>query len=289
MACTAQTAKKTTGGPAKRLMLACPEAASQPAVKCVRLTSSTSDVVVRMPFVTYQQLTMFLQHCSLCEEGGDLFECNKPGCHRAVCTHCLDVPADADTLSKLTSAGIQFCCVACHWAMCRHAPCPYVVSAFFFLSFPANNVSKGFTENDKPVLNTFLKVKGTFQTSTKASIYTMPTLLLHFRLQSIRHYAHFNIIKDALRGYYPDNGRLHTVDIPFNLETEKAQLVWPDHAGEIVTHIHTSGFKCVVAVVTNHTDDDRGNFWFSGNEDGKEPGAAAVDDVGIRFTVTKTC
>ena len=139
------------------------------------------------------------------------------------------------------------------------------------------------------MLNIFLKVKGMFQTSTKASIYTMPTLLLHFHLQSIQHYTHFNIIEDALRGYYPDNGRLHTVNIPFNLETKKAQLAWPNHTGEIVTHICTSGFKRVVAVVTNHTDDNWGDFWFSGNEDGKKPGAAAVDDVGIQFTVTKTC
>ncbi|KAN0086259.1 hypothetical protein V8E55_007393 [Tylopilus felleus] len=182
MARTAQTAKKTTGGPTKRLMLVRPEAAREPA-------------------------------------------------------------------AKLLSPAIKFCCVSCHWLTSRNAPSPYM----------------GFTENGKPIFKTFLEVKGTFQNSTKANIHA--------------HLAHFNIIEDALRDYYPDNGKLKSIDIPFNLASDDAQLKWPSQAGEIITHIHAASFKHVVAVVTNHTDDDRGDFWLGSSKEGKEPSAAAVDEA----------
>ncbi|KAG6377670.1 hypothetical protein JVT61DRAFT_14436 [Boletus reticuloceps] len=225
MACTAQTAKKTTGGLAKHLMLACLEAASPPTKRArLTLTLSSSDVL----------------NCSLCEEGGDLFECDMLDCHRAVCTRCIDIPVEM--LDTVKSPSVRFCCVSCHWAACRHNSAPYI----------------GFTENGKPVLSSFLNVRGTFQGSTKATMYTVPTLLLHFRLASVHHHAHFNIIKELLRDYYP--------------------LAWPNHAGEIISRIHATCFKRVVAVVTNHTDDDRSDFWLGSDEDGSEPGAVAVDE-----------
>lgn len=118
-----------------------------------------------------------------------------------------------------------------------------------------------------------------FQSSTKANIYAVPTLLLHFWLSTIRHRAHFNIIEEALHDYYPANARLQSLDIPFNLSTDDAQLKWPSQAEKIMARVRSAGYKCIVAIVTNHTDDDHGDFWLGVNEDGDEPRAAAVEEV----------
>ncbi|KAF8440912.1 hypothetical protein L210DRAFT_870495 [Boletus edulis BED1] len=136
-----------------------------------------------------------------------------------------------------------------------------------------------FTENRKPVLSSFLKERGTFQGSTKATMYTIPTLLLHFWLASICCYTHFSIIEESLCDYYPVNGQLQSINIPFDLASNDTQLAWPNHMGEIVSRICATHFKHIVAVVTSHIDDNCGDFWLGNNDNGSEPGAAAVDEV----------
>ncbi|KAG9317916.1 hypothetical protein JVU11DRAFT_2148 [Chiua virens] len=163
--------------------------------------------------------------------------------------------------SHLTSPQVTFCCVSCHWKVCRHSPAPYI----------------GFLENGNPVLPSFLEVKGVFESSSKANIYMTSTLFLHFQLNSIQQHTHFDLVEHALRDYYPEDGHLVSVDVPFDLAKDKAQLKWLSKAGKIVSRLCASNFKHIVAVITNHTDEEHSDLWLGNCDKVGEPSACAPD------------
>jgi hypothetical protein len=112
----------------------------------------------------------------MCQDRGDLWECDTPDCQHAVCGRCVEVPAEE--LSKLQAPNVTFNCVACHWTWGKSST-PYFVSAFLFLFIFILNIYiyiylQGFTINGKPVLKSFLKVKGTFETSISAKVFSPP-------------------------------------------------------------------------------------------------------------------
>jgi hypothetical protein len=66
----------------------------------------------------------------MCQDGGELWECDTPDCQRAVCSRCVEVPAEEH--SKLQAPNVTFTCLACHWSWKKPntTPTPYFVSAF---------------------------------------------------------------------------------------------------------------------------------------------------------------
>ena len=195
-----------------------------------------------------------------------IWECDEGNCERAVCSNCVKIPSEE--LSKLRNPNVKFTCPACHWSW-KDNSTPYLVSAFsvyctkmFLFIF----IYKGFTIGGKPVLKTFLKVEGFFETSLSAKVISPPTILIHLRLHSIRHISHFTIVDQLLSEFYSDNS-LRVVDLPFDVGSNQAAAKWNDGITELVTGL--PGYKHVVVFITTHTDPDTGDLWLGQDERGE--------------------
>lgn len=128
-----------------------------------------------------------------------------------------------------------------------------------------------------PVLNHFLKVKGTFETSIAATVKSPPTLLLHFRLHSIELVAHFTIVQQLMAEYYHEaDSRLLVKDLPFNMGPDQAVNQWSLDAASLMGEILS--YKHVVVFITTHSDPESGDLWF-GHDEKNEPFAGKVSDV----------
>ena len=140
-------------------------------------------------------------------------------------------------------------------------------------------LTQGFTVKGAPVLDGFLKVHGVFETTTSASILTLPTLLVHLHLKSIHHIAHFNIVHQLLSEYYVDD-RLRVIDLPIDLGKDEDQLDWPDQATKIVARL--GEFQHIVVFITTHSDPERGDLWL-GQDEHERICSASVADVSLSF------
>lgn len=131
-----------------------------------------------------------------------------------------------------------------------------------------------------PVLKHFLKVKGTFETATNATVKSPPLILVHFHLSSIKHTAHFTIVEQLMAEYYhEDESELIVMDFPFNFGSDKDITKWNVEAAKSLAKI--SHYSHAVIFVTTHSDPDRGDLWF-GYDEGT-PCAAKVGDVSGLF------
>ena len=117
-----------------------------------------------------------------------------------------------------------------------------------------------------PVLNNFIKVKGSFETATKASTRCPPVLLLHICLHSIIHLVHFNAVEELLSEYYTGNNQLKVLDLTFNISHDEAAADWRTAAEELIADL--LDFEHVIVFVTTHSDPDSGDLWL-GEERGK--------------------
>ena len=76
----------------------------------------------------------FIQHCFMCQDGGDIWECNKQGCGHAICSNCIKVSSNA--VSKVKADNVKFKCVSCHWKISQtNKNIPYFISAYLFIYF----------------------------------------------------------------------------------------------------------------------------------------------------------
>jgi hypothetical protein len=140
---------------------------------------------------------------------------------------------------------------------------------------------QGFYDDDHtPVLNTFLKVSGSFGVASTATVQSPPTILIHFCLQSVEHLNHFSIINLLLEEYYP-NGGLQVIDLPFNINSTKNVDDWNSRADETLDRL--SYCRHVVAVVTDHSDPDTGDLWLGLNKR-KKPSAQEISEVGASLS-----
>ena len=69
----------------------------------------------------------------MCQDGGDIWKCDKPSCQCAVCTNCVKIPAEE--LDKLQDPNVKFTCLACHWSWRRSGSTYFVGSIFAFFMF----------------------------------------------------------------------------------------------------------------------------------------------------------
>ena len=77
----------------------------------------------------------------MCLDGGEIWECDMPNCGCAVCSNCVEIPAEKH--SKLNAPNVKFTCVQCHWCW-DESRAPYLVSAFLFLFILARNIFEFF-------------------------------------------------------------------------------------------------------------------------------------------------
>jgi hypothetical protein len=138
---------------------------------------------------------------------------------------------------------------------------------------------QGFTIGGQPVFDHFLKVKGTFELATNASVQSPPTLMIHLRLKNLPHLAHFTIVHELLAEYYHESeGRLQVLDMPFAIENDEEAAEWTvmvtNQLRMLRPHEHA------VVFITTHSDPDRGDLWTKKSESPhEEPCAVTVSDV----------
>jgi hypothetical protein len=228
----------------------------------------------------------------MCQDGGRIWECDTPGCERGVCSNCIDIPPSE--LSQLDRPDVHFTCVSCEWIAKGNRKEdqieePYFVGPFFFLVklymiylfiyLLLLLFFQGFTIGGQPVFDHFLKVKGTFELATNASVQSPPTLMIHLRLKNLPHLAHFTIVHELLAEYYHESeGQLQVLDMPFAIENDEEAAEWTvmvtNQLRMLRPHEHA------VVFITTHSDPDRGDLWTKKSESPhEEPCAVTVSDV----------
>ena len=128
-----------------------------------------------------------------------------------------------------------------------------------------------------PVLNSFLKVHGAFETATSARVHSPPIILLHIRLHSIKLNSHFTMVAELLSEYFHNNNQLQVIDMPFNVGHNQAVPEWSKAAAKVVKEV--SGFSHVVIFVTTHLVPKFGDLWLGNDPTRNKPCAATVSNV----------
>jgi hypothetical protein len=126
---------------------------------------------------------------------------------------------------------------------------------------------KGFTVNGHPILDKFLKVPGTFQSTTGASIQSPPTILVHVKLSTIPYTSHFTTTRDLLWEFYHNDNRLLVIDLAFNISTNKAVGKWRKCVEKEIAEAY--GYSHVVIFATTHSVPDNGDLWLGEDDEGK--------------------
>jgi hypothetical protein len=135
---------------------------------------------------------------------------------------------------------------------------------------------QGFTINGAPVLKNFIKVKGTFETATRATTRCPPTIIVHVRLLSVEHLAHFSIVEDILAEYYTKDDQLKIIDLPINITDNETLEKWNINVSKVVAGL--SGYSHVIVFITTHSDPDSGDLWI-GQDEHNNPCASSVSFV----------
>jgi hypothetical protein len=156
-----------------------------------------------------------------------------------------------------------------------------VLFLFLFIFVP-NVFLQGFTINGRPVLNSFLKVKGTFETSIGARVFSPPTVLLHLHHHSIKYLGHFTIVEKLLSEYYSDDNPLNIIDIPFNVGHDQAVKKWSHEITNTVARLSQLPHKHVIVFITTHSHPDNGDLWL-GLDENDERCATTVRNVSATY------
>jgi hypothetical protein len=137
-------------------------------------------------------------------------------------------------------------------------------------------ILQGFTLNEKPVFNNYLKVNGCFQHSISGRVLSPPTILLHLYLHSIRHTAHFTMTEQLIAEYYSSTQQLKIITTPFNIGDELAVEKWARDTRRTVADL--SGYGHVIVFITTHSVPENGDLWIGVDNHG-ESIAATVENV----------
>lgn len=122
-------------------------------------------------------------------------------------------------------------------------------------------------------------MNGTFELATNATVRSPTTLLIHLRLATLPHLAHFNIVAELLGEYFhEDENRFRTLDLPFSIEDDADAAEWTSKVVERLRMVRKH--EHVVVFVTTHSDPERGDLWTKASEHPEEePCAVSVSEV----------
>ncbi|KAG1838456.1 hypothetical protein DFJ58DRAFT_125776 [Suillus subalutaceus] len=300
---TKATAKKTTGGPAKRAEL--------PQFKKVSLNISTPHVIksifpkstlsrkkpkpsiksshnttmktaAAFPKATLlREKPMPLSHniyCFFCRDGGDLYDCSR--CSRSVCDACVIVPAEFQ--ARVKDSDVLFICAGCHEIRGKHSGDDGIRAYFGFEDIKGN-----------PILGAPVTIHGHSEMTSRSQICSDPILILHFVLQTVDPLGSpAGVMREILRPYKP-NDKLQYHEIMFDIGTmekvEKHRLSMAKLVAEL--ECLPIKFERVEVIVYSHSETTRGDIW-GGFEDAEpvgrgrkkvikqgEPIAYSIDDV----------
>jgi hypothetical protein len=130
--------------------------------------------------------------------------------------------------------------------------------------------------NGKPILNNFLKVAGTFELTAGATVQSLPTILIHIKLNSIPYISHFTETRKGLIEFYHNTNQLHIMEMPFNITNSRAAGKWNNEVA--IWIVNLSGYMHVIIFATTHSVPDNGDLWLGGIEP-RKPIATTVANV----------
>ncbi|KAF8833807.1 hypothetical protein BDN67DRAFT_985775 [Paxillus ammoniavirescens] len=158
------------------------------------------------------------------------------------------VTLNPSDLELVRGTEVLFHCLSCHWQLDKKAgePSPYF----------------GFYRQGQPVLQTFLKIHGRFELSTRAHIRSALTILLHLCLEGITAGGPMEMLRQFLLPYFPHGG-LTCVELEFDLATATKKRRYLTKALKIALELSEHGFSDVLVMLNNHTDEVTGDFFLS--------------------------
>ncbi|KAG1734837.1 hypothetical protein EDB19DRAFT_1830470 [Suillus lakei] len=273
MARTKNTAKKSNGGSAPRVILNFPRASGASGVERQRrevLTSSKASTVgggdvekrnARHKALTGTKPTLPMagghnEFCILCRDGADRYEDNT----LFMCGLCPRVlPPDLET--SVLQEDISFRCVCCHIKMDQPGA--------YFGFYHTNGV---------PVLDRFLPINGALEVSERAEISAAPVLFVHLSLVDFAvsgsplEFAH-----TFLKPYYSGAG-INYIDVVYDIGTDEKLAPYRAQVRKMIKGLKNSFvWERVVFGISTHTDEDFGDP-FIGYEDSKEYHSTGVND-----------
>lgn len=257
MARTRCSAKKATGGSAIRVSIGAinGEVVNAGCVQTVPAETACHSMRADQVDDTTQQHHNF---CILCQDGGDLWSCDY--CERVVCSMCITVTEDDRV--KVCAPDVEFECVCCHWLKARRSK---VVTPYW-----------GFYRRGVPVLKVWLSVNRPMELSVRSSLLSRPTLVVHLRLRSIPTGGPTEMVAQILAPYFPHGG-FQFIDLPFDIGTKSKLNAYKRQVSRLATKLRSVGFKNVMVVLTDHSDNSRGDL-FIGTTTGKEDQASLLSE-----------
>ena len=120
-------------------------------------------------------------------------------------------------------------------------------------------------------------MKGHFELATRANVLVSQMILIHFHLASLASSLHFDIIRSSLIGYFPHGG-LRIFEVPFDFGTSRGWKRYDALVNDLLA-THGGGGVHTTVVITNHTDDARGDPFIGRDSTTGEHAAATVEEV----------
>ena len=123
----------------------------------------------------------------------------------------------------------------------------------------------------------FLEVTGQFELSTRAHLLAPQTVLIHLHLASITSSLHFDMLQSSLTDFFPHGG-LHVLEVPFDFATSQGWETFDRLINDLRQTI-TGKPERVTIVITNHTDDTRGDPFIGRYGESGEHVATPIEEV----------
>ncbi|KAL6303096.1 hypothetical protein BKA93DRAFT_750687 [Sparassis latifolia] len=164
----------------------------------------------------------------LCQQGGDLVNCDRPNCSRAVCLHCIP-----DLRQWNMTEQMRFECPACTTKRGGGAMQKLMSESYQGL------YSVQSAEKPRVPLTKDLRILGKPEISQTARLDTSSLILVHLHLHSLPEYGTIaNLVEEYLRAYYVDCREfLNWLDVVFDLEGSEATEGHRLHMLDIVSKI----------------------------------------------------
>ncbi|KAG1850371.1 hypothetical protein DFJ58DRAFT_729251 [Suillus subalutaceus] len=210
------------------------------------------------------------EFCILCRDGAERYEDNTlfmcALCPRVVCRLCLQLPPDLET--KVLQEDVSFRCICCHIKMEQ--------GGTYFGFYNANGL---------PALDRFLPINGALELSELAEISAAPVIFIHLILVNLSvagsplEFAH-----SFLKPYYTGDG-IEYLDVYYDIGSDAKAAPYRSKVWKMIKVLKNLFiWERVVIGISTHTDEDFGNP-FIGYEDGDTNNylSTLVDDVSFFF------
>ncbi|KAF9241130.1 hypothetical protein BU15DRAFT_61086 [Melanogaster broomeanus] len=223
MARTKQTAKKTTGGEARCIIIN-PKSSRLLCISPLRRPAQEPNLKANRPIrprraeagsVLPVQVSSRPCFQAMMSRSVDRLDHRNNDLRAAACYKCIQIPTQSYTI--VAEPTVMYICVTCHWKddLRTGTVTPY----------------KGFYRDGKSVLLSFPIINGHFELSIKSYIHSKRVAVVHLRLHTIPAGGPVDILEEFLRPYYLHSGELYTIlfAISNHTDNDRGDLFLGEH------------------------------------------------------------